>query len=170
MMLPNSRYQYPSLQTCRTGGRGSCRAMSLWLGRSLALPKLQAINYLKVRSSPWDTLTRWSKAIQLAIPIALIWVIILSGCKPPPSSNSTTSAKGQKVELAKPPVLITVSISPESRVKAATEDISTELVQGTWQDFSIEIENAAGITAPLIVESEQISKETMTHHEIGGCR
>ena len=31
-----------------------------------------------------------------------------------------------------------------------------ELDQGVWKDFFVEIDNAAGITAPLIIESEQI--------------
>lgn len=52
--------------------------------------------------------------------------------------------------------LITVNISPEARVKATAGDRAMELHQGEWQDFTIEIDNAAGITAPLAVESEQI--------------
>lgn len=55
-----------------------------------------------------------------------------------------------------PPILIKVSISPEARVKATTEEIAMELHRGEWQDFSIEIDNAAGITAPLVIESEQL--------------
>jgi len=55
-----------------------------------------------------------------------------------------------------PPTLIKVSISPEARVKAAAEEIAMALHRGEWQDFSVEIDNAAGITAPLVVESEQI--------------
>ncbi len=31
-----------------------------------------------------------------------------------------------------------------------------ELEQGVWKDFLVKIENAAGITAPLVVESEQV--------------
>jgi len=31
-----------------------------------------------------------------------------------------------------------------------------ELHQGAWKDFLIEIDNAAGVTVPLVVESQQI--------------
>ena len=51
--------------------------------------------------------------------------------------------------------LIRVSISPEARVKAAAGGAARELRQGEWVEFSVEIENAAGITAPLVVESGQ---------------
>ena len=54
-----------------------------------------------------------------------------------------------------PPALITVTITPEARVKAAAENGARELQQGDWREFSIVIENTAGITAPLVVESEQ---------------
>ena len=56
---------------------------------------------------------------------------------------------------APPPALITVTISPEARVKAAAEDGPRGLVQGGWQEFTIVIENTAGITAPLVVECQQ---------------
>lgn len=94
------------------------------------------------------------------------------GCAPPASSTTAVSldtssgslgnnsgssnAASNLTEPGKPPILITVTISPESRVKAAAEEIPMELVQGTWKDYSIEIENAAGITAPLVIESEQL--------------
>lgn len=93
---------------------------------------------------------------QFSLPIALLSVTIASGCKPSQTSTQIPSAEVSNVEQAKPAVLITVSISPESRVKATAEDIAMELDQGVWKDFLVEIENAAGITAPLIVESEQI--------------
>lgn len=51
---------------------------------------------------------------------------------------SAPSAELIHAEQAKPPVLITVSISPESRVKAAAEDLTLELHQGVWKDFLIE--------------------------------
>ncbi len=98
---------------------------------------------------------QWKTAIQLSLPVALFSITIASGCKPPQSSTHTPSAEVGNVEQAKPPVLITVSISPESRVKAAAENIAMDLHQGSWKDFLIEIENAAGITAPLLIESEQ---------------
>ncbi len=52
--------------------------------------------------------------------------------------------------------LIEVSISPESRVKAAEGDAPLELTQGDWCEFDITIHNAAGITSPLQIESENL--------------
>jgi hypothetical protein len=103
----------------------------------------------------WNASRQWESANQWSLSVALLSVTIASGCNPPQSSTHTRSAEVSDVEQAKPPVLITVSISPESRVKAAAEDLAMELHQGIWQDFVIEIENAAGITAPLVIESEQ---------------
>ena len=54
------------------------------------------------------------------------------------------------------PVLITVSISPEARVKATATAGQRDLRQGEWSEFTIVIDNAAGITAPLVVEAEQL--------------
>ncbi len=54
------------------------------------------------------------------------------------------------------PVLINVTISPESRVKATATEVRRDLRQGEWSEFTITIDNAAGITAPLVVESEQL--------------
>ncbi len=52
--------------------------------------------------------------------------------------------------------LIEVSISPESRVKAAEGDAPRELTQGDWCEFEIVVNNAAGITSPLQIESENL--------------
>ncbi len=52
--------------------------------------------------------------------------------------------------------LITISISPESRVKATCTDQQPRLQQNQWCEFSISIDNAAGITSPLSIESEQM--------------
>ena len=54
------------------------------------------------------------------------------------------------------PVLIKVAISPEARVKATATAGRRDLRQGEWSEFTIVIDNAAGITAPLVVESEQL--------------
>ena len=54
-----------------------------------------------------------------------------------------------------PPALITVTITPEARVKASAENGPRELQQGKWREFTIVIENTAGITAPLVVECQQ---------------
>ena len=53
-------------------------------------------------------------------------------------------------------VLIRVAISPEARVKASATAGQRDLQQGEWFEFSMVIDNAAGITAPLVVESEQL--------------
>lgn len=55
-----------------------------------------------------------------------------------------------------PPVLVKVTISPEARVKAAAGEAPRVLRQGEWSEFSVVIENAAGTTAPLVIESDQI--------------
>jgi len=89
---------------------------------------------------------------------AILLTCVASGCNPPrsvhPDPLSRTESK--KVDEPMPPILIKVSISPEARVKATAEEITMELHRGQWQDFSIEIDNAAGITALLVIESEQI--------------
>lgn len=107
-------------------------------------------------SRPWNASRPWKMIKLFSIPIALLSVTIASGCKPTQKSTEIPSAEVSNVEQAKPAVLITVSISPESRVKATAEELAMELDQGVWKDFFVEIENAAGITAPLIIESEQI--------------
>jgi len=54
------------------------------------------------------------------------------------------------------PRLITVSISPEARVKATATQGPRVLQQSEWTTFAIVINNAAGITAPLNIESDQL--------------
>ena len=54
------------------------------------------------------------------------------------------------------PILVTVTISPEARVRATAGEAPRVLRQGEWGEFSLAVENAAGITAPLVIESEQI--------------
>ncbi len=90
------------------------------------------------------------------------------GCQPLSRPQSQTIQESS-VELhsiekttddSRAPILITVSISPEARVKAAAEDIVMELHPGVWKDYLIEIDNAAGITAPLAIESEQVLADT----------
>ena len=103
------------------------------------------------------------------LAFAMLLVCNALGCVPQGSSTTVVSsdassgnnsggsnAASNLTEQGRPPILITVTISPESRVKVAAEEIPMELVQGAWKDYSIEIENAAGITAPLVIESEQL--------------
>lgn len=52
--------------------------------------------------------------------------------------------------------LVVVTISPESRVKAAEGGATQELVQGEWRDFEIVIDNSAGITSALRIESANV--------------
>ncbi len=99
---------------------------------------------------------QWHTTKRISLAAALLVALISWGCSRPLPYPQNPSAETNVVEQALPAVLITVSISPESRVKAATEDVAMELEQGVWKDFQINIENAAGITAPLVVESEQV--------------
>ena len=71
-----------------------------------------------------------------------------AGQQPPPQLPTT--------EKPPVPVLIKVAISPEARVKATATAGQRDLQQGEWSEFTIKIDNAAGITAPLVVESEQL--------------
>ncbi|MBL8853418.1 MAG: hypothetical protein JNK57_05530 [Planctomycetaceae bacterium] len=71
------------------------------------------------------------------------------------SIRSGTIANAQDEDQPEPEVLITVSISPEARVKASPGSASRVLRQGEWTEFTVTIENTAGITSPLVIESEQ---------------
>lgn len=52
--------------------------------------------------------------------------------------------------------LIEISISPEGRVKASAGEAKPVLVQGAWTEFEIVIDNTAGLTSPLAIESLQL--------------
>ena len=54
--------------------------------------------------------------------------------------------------------LLSISISPESRVKASAGKATPQLKQEAWTEFSIVIENSARMTAPLVIESAQEMK------------
>ncbi len=54
--------------------------------------------------------------------------------------------------------LFDVQINPESRVKATTGNAPRELLQGGWKTFLIKVQNQAGITAKLKIESEQAKR------------
>lgn len=104
---------------------------------------------------PKNRTTGLLKLSRFYLMIACAFWISSLGCNPPTESPPTEVTKID----TRPPTLIKVSISPEARVKAAAEDIAMKLTQGEWHDFSIEIDNAAGITAPLAIESEQFSAD-----------
>ena len=105
---------------------------------------------------------RSSRSSRTSLLVTILLVFIAIGCNPKPQAVADAKAaieqKNAQISEAnrtKLPHLITINISPESRVKAAAEDIAMELQQGDWKNFLIDIENAAGITAPLKIESEQ---------------
>ncbi|TAG10871.1 MAG: hypothetical protein EAZ42_02305 [Verrucomicrobia bacterium] len=54
---------------------------------------------------------------------------------------------------AEPPVIMSVSISPEARVKVDPGTEPLDLIQNEWRDYEIEILNSAGITSALQLES-----------------
>lgn len=61
------------------------------------------------------------------------------------------------------PILIHISISPESRVKASAVAISPSLAQEQWTEYVIAIENSAGVKSWLSITSDQFvetGKET----------
>lgn len=58
--------------------------------------------------------------------------------------------------VSNPPTLFSIAISPEARVKATATDDRRELVEAGWTTFQLTIDNAAGITAPLVIECNQI--------------
>jgi hypothetical protein len=80
-----------------------------------------------------------------------------TGCSPREKSAEVSQMNPEVMQGLRPdtPVLILLNISPEARVKATANDIPTHLSKGEWSEYLIEIENNAGITAPLLVESEQ---------------
>ena len=55
-------------------------------------------------------------------------------------------------------VLVTVHISPESRVRVEQGAAPPELVQGGTRLFLVKVLNDAGVTAPLAVESRNIGR------------
>ena len=89
------------------------------------------------------------------------------GCTP--DSTDVSSAESQAVvdpTAVVQSTLFRVSISPEARVKATGVKSRRDLSNGQWTTFQITIENAAGITAPLSIESEQLMRsETDTDRD-----
>ena len=87
---------------------------------------------------------------------------LLAGCHPADPLSGAAELEPAAAELAAPPaeqappVLVTVTISPEARVKATAGEAPRVLRRGEWGEFSVVVENAAGITAPLVIESDQI--------------
>ena len=101
-------------------------------------------------------------AVMIAVAGAITAPIIyLRPMTVPVVDESILDVSAEPTKQARPvqppaPVLIKVAISPEARVKATATTGHRELRQGEWSEFTIVIDNAAGITAPLVVESEQL--------------
>jgi hypothetical protein len=55
-------------------------------------------------------------------------------------------------------VLLNVDINPESRVHTTQGRARPEVVQNGWRTFLVKVHNAAGVTAPLKVESDQAKR------------
>ena len=93
-----------------------------------------------------------SAILGLLLAIALVDVIH----RPSVTSSFAAESKSLLPEAeAVAPTLITVSISPEARVKATANEGPRVLQQSEWTEFTLVIDNAAGITAPLSIESDQ---------------
>ena len=109
---------------------------------------------------------RRNAVLAVAVMITAVGVISAAIIWPPPLTaplrkESTLDVSARPSEQARTvqqpaPVLIQVAISPEARVKATATAGQRDLRQGEWSEFTIVIDNAAGITAPLVVESEQL--------------
>ena len=119
-------------------------------------------------------MNRWSTLLIPCIGV-LALVMYLAGNKPNAATpeepqtaeTSETSSPHTPEKLSLPlsspkpsrPIkgepLLAISISPESRVKASAGNAIPQLKKEVWIEFPIEIENAARMTAPLFIESEQ---------------
>ena len=56
-------------------------------------------------------------------------------------------------KLLEPSVLLVVNINPESRVKVSQGEAKPDLVEAGTRQFLVKVENQAGVTSPLKVES-----------------
>jgi hypothetical protein len=66
------------------------------------------------------------------------------------------AAAVRQIQAALDPLcLLAVDINPESRVKVAAGPAKPELIEGGWRTFLMKVHNAAGVTAPLSVDSRQ---------------
>jgi hypothetical protein len=62
----------------------------------------------------------------------------------------------RQIQAALDPLcLVAVEINPESRVKVGVGPAKADLVEAGWRTFLVKVHNAAGVTAPLRVISEQ---------------
>jgi hypothetical protein len=72
------------------------------------------------------------------------------------SAEQDEAAGVREIQAALDPLcLLSVEINPESRVKVSPGPAKPDLVEGGWRMFLIKVHNAAGVTAPLSVDSRQ---------------
>ena len=67
---------------------------------------------------------------------------------------------GTSLQAAATAPLMEIKISPESRVKVGAGEAIGELTQGQWEEFELAIDNAAGITSMLKIESANLISES----------
>ena len=80
-------------------------------------------------------------------------------CEAEKSVFSSQSLKGEL--LVDESFYFRVIISPESRVRVLAGNIAPELVQGEWIEMPIAIENQAGVTSSIRLESKEFVDESL---------
>ncbi len=78
----------------------------------------------------------------------------LSAIKDALVSNNQAQSIADIQRLLDPYCLAGVNINPESRVKVKEGPANKELMQQGWRTFLVKVHNEAGVTAPLVAESE----------------
>ena len=107
---------------------------------------------------PRDKLFVTGVAIPIVILCLQLTIVLVNAFQTPKDHNSFAAGSEilQPEAEAVAPTLITVTISPEARVKATATEGPRVLQQCEWSEFTLVIDNAAGITAPLDIESDQL--------------
>ena len=107
---------------------------------------------------PRDKLVITLCIVPISILCLTLAIILVNVFQRLGDQNSFAAESAQSVAESKAmaPVLFTVTISPEARVKATATDGPRVLHQRKWSEFTVDIDNAAGVTAPLAVESDQL--------------
>ncbi len=78
----------------------------------------------------------------------------LSAIKEALVSENHEQAIADIQKILDPYCLTGVNINPESRVKVKEGPVNKELMQQGWRTFLVKVHNEAGVTAPLVAESE----------------
>jgi len=86
----------------------------------------------------------------LGSPLAATTVAELRG-----AATDTNASRGVETiqRLLDPQCLFAVQINPEARVKVAAGPARPQLIEDGWRQFLIKVQNEAGLTAPLRVQS-----------------